>query len=163
MYKKLNEVIKNILQHKTIRRFKKRKIESKKIDLIINAGIRAATAGNLQQYSLIVVDDKKLKMELQIACENQEVIGNASICIAAFIDIYRHNQWLKSNGAPIHCDSNGNMLVGNFLISYWDAIIALQNITIAAESLGLGTCYIGNFLEADISKIFQTPEYVFPA
>ena len=50
-----------------------------------------------------------------------------------------------------------------FLLGFWDAIIALQNVVVAAESLGLGGCYYGAILEFDTQKHFGTPEYVFPA
>jgi hypothetical protein len=51
----------------------------------------------------------------------------------------------------------------NLLIGYWDAIIALHNIVVAAEALGLGAFYDGTVLSKDVRHILGTPEYVFPA
>lgn len=47
-------------------------------------------------------------------------------------------------------------------MAMWDALIALQNMVVAAESLGLGTCYLGSGVELDIQELFGTPELVFP-
>jgi len=51
----------------------------------------------------------------------------------------------------------------NLFIAYWDAVIALQNIVIAAESLGLGTVYVGLVLSRNVQEWLGAPEYVFPA
>lgn len=62
------------------------------------------------------------------------------------------------NGAPFYFGQACNLLIG-----FWDATIALQNVVVAAESLGLGTVYLGEVLSKDLRQILGTPEYVFPA
>ena len=46
-----------------------------------------------------------------------------------------------------------------------DALIASENAVIAAQSLGIGSCYIGDVMEnrEEISKLLHLPDYVFPA
>jgi len=151
-----NAVIDCLMNHRSIRKFKSKPIEPEKLDLILNAGIRAATAGNLQTYSIVVVDDIEKKRAL---------FGGRGdggfyrpIWIIALVDQYRMKRWLELNDAPFYNDR-----ICNVLISFWDAIIALHNMVVAAESLGLGTCYVGNVLSLDIQRVLETPEYVFPA
>jgi len=154
-----NAVIDCLMNHRSIRKFKSKPIEPEKLDLILNAGIRAATAGNLQPYSMVVVDDIEKKRALFGGRGGRDDAPfYRPIWIIALVDQYRMKRWLELNDAPFYNDR-----ICNVLISFWDAIIALHNMVVAAESLGLGTCYIGNVLSFDIQRVLETPEYVFPA
>jgi nitroreductase len=148
-----NPVIDCLMNHRSIRQFKPQSIEPETLDLILKAGIRAATAGNLQAYSLIVVDD----LEKKRALWDRPTI-EAVTMVAAVVDQYRMKRWVELNDAPFYFDGAINLF-----IAFWDAIIALQNIVVAAESLGLGTVYLGGVLSKDLGEILGTPEYVFPA
>jgi len=155
-----NPVIDCLMDHRTVRKFKDKPIESEKLDLILTAGTRAATGGNLQMYSFIVVDDDQIKKTLDKAWNARFIeVSKCPVAIIALIDQYRVRRWLQ-----LHSDreivSNKPF---NFLIAIWDALIALQNMVIAAESMGLGTCYIGSVFEMDLQEILGIPEYVFPA
>jgi len=148
-----NAVIDNLMNHRSVRRFKSKPIEPEKLDLILNVGIRAATAGNLQQYSLIVVDDVEKKRALW-----DSPVAEAPTMIIAVVDEYRMKRWVELSDAPFYFNHAVNLFIG-----FWDAIIALHNVVVAAESLGLGTCYMGTVLSVDIQRALGTPEYVFPA
>jgi FMN reductase (NADPH) len=148
-----NAVIDCLMNHRSIRKFQPRPIEPETLDLILNAGIRVATAGNLQQYSLIVLDDVEKKRALwDISAVDAPTI------VIAVVDDYRLKRWFELSGAPFYFDQAVNLLIG-----FWDAIIALHNIQVAAESLGLGTVYMGKVLSLDLPRLLGTPEYVFPA
>ena len=155
-----NPVIDCLLSHRSIRKFSAKPIESEKMDLILKAGTRAATAGNLQLYTFVVIDDIAIMKELDRAWKATYIEKfNCPVVIVALIDQYRVRRWLEIHSShTIH--NNGPI---NFFLAIWDALIALQNMVIAAESLELGTCYIGSVLEIDIQRILQTPEHVFPA
>ena len=149
----VNPVIDCLMNHRSIRKFKPRPLETEVVQTILQAGIRAATAGNLQHYSLIVVDEPEKKKALLDWPE----AGPVTYIIAA-VDEYRFKRWAELNKAPFYFDQAVNLFIG-----YWDAIVALHNIQVAAESLGLGTVYIGTVLSSDLNEILGTPEYVFPA
>ncbi|MCF7810403.1 nitroreductase family protein [bacterium] len=155
-----NPVIESLMNHRSVRRFKSDAIESEKLDLILNAGTRAATAGNLQPYSFIVVDDMEKKKELDRAWKGGNFrIVDVPIVIVALVDLYRIKRWFEVNDtAPAEINQTNSLF-----ISFWDATIALQNIVVAAESLGLGTCYVGRILSMDIRELFDAPELTFPA
>jgi hypothetical protein len=78
--------------------------------------------------------------------------------VVAVIDQYRVKRYYELNDAPFYNDQAINLL-----ISYWDAVIALHNVVVAAESLGLGGLYIGMILSQDIQESLDVPEYVLPA
>ena len=146
-----NAVIDSLMAHRSIRKFKPQPVEPEVVETILRAGIRGATSGNFQQYALLVVDDTEKKKALGLE--------HAPLVIIALVDHYRISRWLAINeAAPAHLAQSSNLFTG-----FWDAIIALQNIVVAAESIGLGTCYIGRILQVNIQELFHTPEYVFPA
>jgi nitroreductase len=148
-----NAVIDCLTSHKSIRQFKPKPVKPETLDLILKAGIRAATAGNLQGYSLIVIDDLEKKKALW-----DRPTVEATTMVAAVVDQYRMKRWVELNDAPFYFDRAISLL-----IAFWDATIALQNVVVAAESLGLGTVYLGGVLAKDLSELLGTPEYVFPA
>lgn len=148
-----NPVIDCLINHRSIRKFQDHPLEAETLELLFKAGVRAATAGNLQHYSLIVVDDP-IKRKVLLGEQETE----HATAIFAVVDTYRLKRWFELNSAPFYFDQ-----LANLLISFWDAVIALHNIVIAAESLGLGAFYIGNVLSMDIAGVLGTPEYVFPA
>jgi len=156
----MNEIIKSLMNHRSVRNFRNEPVSTEILNTILSAGTRAATGGNLQLYSILVLDDKAT---LQTLDNNLEVPfikkSNCPLAILMLADQNRVRRWLTLN-------SNSEVINNrpyNFFMSIWDALIALQNIVIAAESLGLGTCYLGSGVELDIQELYNTPEYVFPA
>ncbi len=148
-----NHVIESLKSHRSIRQFKSRPVEAHTLDLILQAGIRAATGLNLQAYSFIVVDDPDKKRAF-----GDEPMFEAATAIVAVVDLYRLRRWLELNDVAFYLDHAYNLFLG-----LWDGLIALQNVVVAAESLGLGTVYIGSVLGRDLGQILGTPDYVVPA
>jgi nitroreductase len=148
-----NHVIDSLMNHRSIRQFKPQPLEPQTLDLILQAGIRAATSMNLQAYSFIVVDDPEKKRAF-----GDEPMFETATAIVAVVDQYRLKRWLALNNAPFYLDHAANLFIG-----LWDGLIALQNVVVAAESLGLGTVYIGSVLARDLSQILGTPKYIVPA
>jgi nitroreductase len=152
-----NQVIECLNAHCSIRRYRPDPIPEETVRALIGAGTRAATAGNLQLYSFLVIDDAE-KIAL-FRANGGRIPGPPPLAIMALVDLYRIKRWLEVNQArppvlhrPIY-----------FMLGLWDALIALQNIVVAAESLGLGTCYYGASVSFDIQQHFGAPELVFPA
>lgn len=144
-----NPVIDCLLNHRSIRRFKSDPIPAELLDEILRAGTRAASAGNLQAYSLVVIDDPE---------RLEKMTFGAPLAIVALVDLYRLKRWFELNDAPFYFDQAVNVF-----IAYWDAVVALQNIVVAAEGLGLGTVYVGLVLSKNVQEWLEAPEYVFPA
>jgi nitroreductase len=146
-----NHVIDSLTAHRSIRKFKPDPVAPEVVAQILHAGIRGATSYNLQNYALLLVDNPEKKDALGVA--------HAPLAVIALVDQYRLQRWFAVNDAGPSCFNGAH----NLFIAFWDTIIALQNIVVAAESLGLGTCYYGHILGVDVQTLFGTPEFVFPA
>jgi FMN reductase (NADPH) len=145
-----NPVIDCLMNHRSVRKFKPEPIPEETIETILRAGTRAATAGGIQPYALIVIDDPELLKKVSYI--------EGSLAIVAVVDQYRVKRYYELNGAPFYNDRAINLF-----ISFWDATIALHNCVVAAESLGLGGVYIGMVLSQDLHESLGVPEYVVPA
>ncbi|NHJ49240.1 MAG: hypothetical protein FK733_15735 [Asgard group archaeon] len=153
----LNETINNLINHKSIRRYQNKEIEPEVLDKLLKVGLRAPSSGNLQNYSLLVVDDKE-KLDFLAKETYAPFVSKAPISIIALVDYYRFYRLCRMFDAPFHYDNADSVFIG-----CWDAIVALHNIEVAAESMGLGTCYIGLILQLNNKELFNLPDYVFAA
>ncbi len=157
-----NPTIDCLLDHRSIRKYRPKPVEQKTIDLIVKAGTRAATGGNLQLYSFVVIDDPAKKEQLDRLYPQMEFkYADIPLIIIALADLYRTKRWFQTAGVAANKIENNRIY--NLMMANWDALIALQNMVVAAESLGLGTCYVGNVLMMDIGELLGAPEHVFPA
>jgi nitroreductase len=155
-----NPVIDCLLNHRSVRKFIQKPIEPEKMELILKAGTRAATAGNLQLYSFILIEDDNRKKELVKAWDSRAIrLSTSPAIIIALVDQYRVKRWLELHSEHEIISNRPN----NFFLAIWDTLIALQNMVVAAESMGIGTCYVGSIFEMDVQKVLDVPEYVFPA
>jgi FMN reductase (NADPH) len=156
----MNSVIECLMNHRSVRRYSDKPVEPEILDVILTAGTRAATAHNLQSYTLLVIDDNDTLNSLNGALATPFIErSNCPIAVLGLVDQYRVRRWLHARtGSQVFCQ-----YPYNFFLAMSDTLIALQNIVIAAESLGLGTCYVGSGIEVDVRKLFGVPEYVFPA
>ncbi len=145
-----NPVIDCLMNHRSVRKFKPEPIPEETIETILHAGTRAATAGGIQPYAFIVIDDPEVLRKVSYI--------DGPLAIIAVVDQYRVKRYYELNGAPFHNDRAINLF-----ISFWDATIALHNCVVAAESLGLGGVYIGTVLSQNLQESLGVPEYVVPA
>ena len=154
-----NQTLKLLIERASCRSFSDKKIAPNVLQLILSAGIHAPTAGNLQPYSIIKIEKGKTKQKLAELC-GQNFIAEASIHLLFCIDLHRIEKWAKLEIAPFTATSSFR----HFWTSFQDTIICAQNICTAADSLRLGSVYIGTILEffTDIRDMFQLPKGVFP-
>ena len=156
----MNETIKELYERKSVRVFTEREIEEEKVQTILRAATEAPTAGNQQLYTIIDVTDQKLKERLAVTCDNQPFIAEADMVLVFVADCQKWYEGFKDAGAAPR-----NPGVGDLMLAVTDTAIAAQNAVVAAQSLGIGSCYIGDIMEnAEMHKeILQLPEYTFPA
>lgn len=156
----MNEVLKQIRERKSVRIYEDRQIEAEIKNEIINAAIEAPTAGCMMLYSIIDVTDHELKERLAVECDNQPFIAKAPLVLIFLADYQR---WYDGfNGEECNPRTPGE---GDILLACADAIIAAQNTVVAAESLGICSCYIGDIIEncETIRELLDLPDYVLPA
>ena len=154
-----NETVELLLERASCRSFSKKKISKKTAGIILEAGTKAATGGNLQPYSIIRTRSVENMKKIAELC-GQKFLADAPMHLLFCIDWRRNKRWASLEMAPF----SANNSFRHFWISFQDTIICAQNICTAADSLGLGSVYIGTIIDClpDIKKIFALPEGVMP-
>jgi len=127
-----------LLTHRTIRSYKSDPIPDEVLERILEAGFRASTTGNMQVYSVIVTRDEEKKKELCKIHFNQKMVEQAPVLLTFCADFNRFNKWCRQRDADPGYD---NFL--SFFTAAIDALLVAQNVAVAAESFGLGICYLG--------------------
>ena len=135
---------------------------------ILKATLRAPTAGNLMLYSNLEITDQSIKDPLAITCDNQPFIARAPLVWIFLADYQRWYDYFLSSGVEELCARKQIPMQkpeeGDLFLACCDALIAAQNAVIAAESFGIGSCYIGDIMEQyETHKVMlNLPQYVFP-
>ncbi len=152
-------VIEQIHQHVSIRRYKPDPIPREWVEAIVAAGQRAATSSNLQAYSVVAVTDAQTRTTLAHLCGEQAHIAQAPVFLAWCADLARLERACELRGYK-----QVTRYVENFLVAVVDVSLAMQNATLAAESFGLGTCYIGAIRNnpREVIRLLRLPRLVFP-
>lgn len=155
----MNATVRSLFSRKSVRAFEDRPISRADMDLIIDAAIQAPTAGNQTLYSIIEVDDQALKDSLAVSCDNQPFIAAAPFVLVFLADCRRWLDCYEAAGAKPRRPGAGDLL-----LACEDAMIAAQNSVVAAESLGIGSCYIGDILENHdaVVGLLGLDDYVVP-
>lgn len=152
-------MLKFLNNRRTIRKYKELDVDNGLIEKLLEAAGRASTTGNMQLYSVVVTKDEAKKAELAPTHFNQPTFKNAPVVLTFCADYNRFNKWCEENEAVPGYD---NFL--SFLTAAIDTLLVAQTFCIAAESEGLGICYLGTTTyNADkISDILNLPDYVVP-
>jgi nitroreductase len=148
-----------LFERSSCRSFLDKRIPEDVLSLVLEAGVHAPTAGNLQPYSIIRIEDVETKQKLAEMCE-QSFIGRTPVLLLFCIDLHRHERWANLQVAPYTATSSFR----HFWVSFQDTVICAQNICTAADSIGLGSVYIGTVIDtpAKIQAMFDLPKGVFP-
>ncbi len=164
----MNETLQLLLNRKSVRVYEDREIGPDERDMILQATLRAPTAGNMMLYSIIEVNDQSSKDTLARTCDDQPFIAKAPLVLLFLADYQKWFDFYMCGGVPELCQRRGETVrkpqEGDLFLACCDALIAAQTAVIAAESLGIGSCYIGDIMENyEIHRdLFQLPQYVFP-
>jgi len=152
--------ISDILQdHRTIRKYSSEPVDDKLLNDLLMMGCRASTTGNMQVYSIIITRDEEKKRELAPSHFNQKMITEAPVVLTFCADFNRFNKWCRLRNAKPGYD---NFL--SFMTAAIDALLVAQTVCIAAESKGLGICYLGTttYMAHKIIEVLKLPKGVVP-
>ena len=127
---------------------------------ILAAAMRAPTAGNSMLYSILDVTDQDLKDKLAVTCDHQPFIASAPMVLVFLADYRRWVQKFQQAG----CENIPNPRLSDFILATNDTVIAAHAACVAAESLGIGSCYIGDIIEQweQHKEMFHLPQFVAP-
>ncbi len=160
----MNEVIKLLKSHTSIRKFNETQITDEQIQHIIESAMQGATAGNMMAYSIIKIRSKDTLSKLSKSCDNQPFIADADLALLFVADNYKWHKFYEQRIISETFPNYKGPSISDFILGIEDGIIAAQNAVIAAESLGIGTCYIGDIMEnyEYHKELFNLPEYTMP-
>jgi nitroreductase len=134
-----------ILDRRSIRRFTAQKINREQIKTLLTAAMYAPSAVNRQPWHFVVIDDPALMVKIMEVHPYARMLQTASHAIVICGDELLH-----------HAEG------------YWvvDCGAATQNLLLAAQSIGLGACWVGLHPSEErkraFSKLLKLPTHVFP-
>ncbi len=155
-----NKIIKSLYERKSVRAFTDEEISCEDKNCILQAALQAPSAGCQLLYTIINITDADKKEKLAVLCDNQLFMTKAKMMLVFCADCRKWLSFYEEAGLKPRAPG-----VGDLLLAVEDALIAAQNAVTAADSLGIGSCYIGDVMEnvEEMKTVLQLPKYVYPA
>lgn len=155
----MNETLKLLHAHRSIRKFTDQPLSEGQLERIITAGQCAATSSFLQGATIIRVSNPESRQKLAAYAGNQPYVASAAEFLVFCADLRRAGSCCERYEKPFSGD-----YTEHFIIATVDAALLAQNVVVAAESEGLGICYIGGLRNnpREVSDLLQLPQGVYP-
>lgn len=153
------DVINLLKNHRSIRKFTDEPIDEGLIANLIGAGLATATSSNLQGATIIRVQSPEKRAAIAELAGGQTYVETAGAFFVWCADLHR---------SAVACEMGGGTftegMTEHFIIAVSDASLAAQSTVAAAESVGLGICYIGGIRNdpAKMTELLELPDQVFP-
>jgi nitroreductase len=154
----------NIINSRTsIRKFKKKNVPENMVEQILKSAQRAPTACRMEPYSFIIVTDSEKRRRIKDATVSHKgtrsYMDGAPVWIMICIDFARQISLYEYLGIKPELDD-----VSKFVLGVIDASLAAENMVITAETLDLGSCFVGSVWTKpkEVSEILNLPMYVYP-
>ena len=142
------DVLEAIKERRSIRAYTNEKVSEKDVERLIEAARWAPSAGNIQPWEFVIVKDMEMKQKLSDAALKQTLIEKAPVVIVVCADVNRSSRGYGSRGKQLY--------------SIQDTAAATENILLAAQELGLATCWVGTFREKEVAKAVKAPKNMRP-
>lgn len=155
----MNEIVKLLKAHKSIRKYKDQPVEDEKIKTIIECAQSASTSSYIQAYTIISVTDKEKRKNIAHLSGDQIYVEQCPLFLVFCADLKRTKMCCEINDKTM---TEG--YTETFIVATVDASLAAQNALIAAESLGLGGVYIGGIRNnpSEMCEVLNIPSGVYP-
>jgi nitroreductase len=138
-----------VIQHRSsIRSFTSEPVSEQEVTTLLEAAIKAPSAGNLQPWRFIVVRDPAFKHKLVDAALGQQFLTEAPVVIVVCADLSVYRTRYPERGVELYCIQ--------------DTAAAIENLMLAAVALGLGTCWMGAFDEDQAAQAMNLPKGIRP-
>ena len=153
------DAISLLKSHRSIRKFTDEPVTDQIVTDIIGAGLAAATSSNLQGTTVIRVRNPETRSTIAEVAGGQPWVEEAGAFFVWCADLHRSAVACDMAGGDFHAG-----MTEHFIIAAVDCALAAQNAVVAAESLGLGICYIGGIRNdpAKLTELLELPDQVFP-
>ena len=127
-----------IARRSSVRSFEDRPVEHDRLRVVLDAGLAAPSAKNLQDWRFIVVTDKAARAALAEAAKGQNFVAEAPVVLVA-------------------CGTGDHAMTCGEKCYPIDVAIAVDHMTLTAVELGLGTCWVGAFYQDKVKGILGIP------
>jgi nitroreductase len=134
-----------IATRRSVRKFLDIPVEFEKVGNVLDAGRFAPSAGNLQDWKFILITDGKMRESISRACVEQFWVGSAPVLIVVCTEPEKTKRFYGRSGEK-YSIQNGAAVV--------------QNMLLAANAEGLGSCWVGAFEDEAIKRILGIPDNV---
>lgn len=157
----MNQTIETILSHKSVRKFEDKALTDEQIKVIVQSAQAASTSSFVQAYSIIGVKNKEKKSRLAELAGNQPYVEDNGHFFIFCADFHRHAVIGDMEGTDVTASIESTE---KFMVALIDASLAAQNATVAAESMGLGICYIGGIRSniQEVAELLKMPAHTIP-
>jgi nitroreductase len=132
-------LVESLLAHRTVRAFSPQPLPPGTLETLVAAAQSAPSSSNLQAWSVVAVEDPARRARLSELANDQAHIRECPLLLVWIADLSRLDRLGERTGVP----TDSNRFLEMFVVAVVDATLAAQNALVAAESMGLGTCYIG--------------------
>ena len=152
----MNEVIKTILERRTIRRFQERQISREELDLILEAGLYAPTSGGMQRVEMLVCQDKEINETLGKI--NRKVFGQANSDGIHFVSETQKSIADDDNIKSAFYDAPTVITLfapKDWVYNQQDCASVAITMSLAAWSVGIGSCYVSRAEETFATEYGQ--------
>ncbi|TDO02521.1 MULTISPECIES: oxygen-insensitive NADPH nitroreductase [Halomonas] len=155
----MNPTIELLKSHRSIRKFTDQPVSRERLMELIEAGQAAATSSHVQAYSVIHVKNPANRKAIAELAGGQSYVATCGAFLLFCADMKRPTEAAERTGARVVRGMTEQLLVASV-----DTALMAQNVAIAAESQGLGICYIGGIRNnpQQISDLVGIPDHVFP-
>lgn len=154
-----NEVIASLLSHRSVRGYKPDALPAGTLETLVAAAQSAASSSNMQLWSVIAVHDAAKKKVLAEIAGNQKHIEQCPLYLCWVADLSRNERLSQAEKTEFETLP----WLETFMVACIDVALAAQNAVAAAESLGLGTVYIGAMRNdpVRVATLLELPERAF--
>ncbi len=155
-----NDSLETLLAHRSVRSYLSNPLPPGTLEWIVAAAQSAASSANMQTWSVVAIEDQERKAELCKLANNQAAVNQAPVFLVWLADLGRLAHIADTRGLPHVALDYIELLVKAIV----DVSVAAQNATVAAESVGLGTLYIGAIRKStqEVATLLNLPPFVFP-
>lgn len=155
----MNPTIELLKSHRSIRKFTDQPIGTELLHELVRAGQGASTSNHVQACSIVRVTDVAKRERLAELAGGQASVSGCAEFLVFCADMKRPMEAAARAGADVVAGMTEHLLVSSI-----DAALLAQNVAVAAESVGLGLCYIGGLRNnpQEVSELLELPDQVYP-
>jgi len=142
------DVLEAINVRRSIRSYRGDPIPEAKVLQVLEAATKAPSAGNVQPFKIVLVQEAAGRSELAKAAWDQNFVAEAPVVIVFLVDLNEASGRYGSRGRELY--------------SLLDVGAAIENLILAAKDNGLGTCWVGAFKEEEVARALNLPSNLRP-